>query len=284
MVTTAAPIESPGETAADPLLSPGGSYVVGFDGSQASLNALRWVTDRASSGTHEVVLVGVTDEPGEPRGTEGGPLEFAGMLARRAREMRARHDVASVSTRLASGSVPAALAAAVRPGDLLVIGSDKTGYAQGRVYGVRSVEVAATATGIVVVVPAVDLRMRSGVVVGVDDEPGAVDLVSLAVREAVGHRSQLLLVHAVPRGSGTERRARGEHVLARARLAAWEEEPGVQVSAHLVARRPADAILNLSRDRALLVVGRSQHRGPLGVGTTLHEVLINANVPTAVVP
>ncbi|WP_210481212.1 universal stress protein [Naasia sp. SYSU D00948] len=283
---TVLPVErlGPGETADDPLLAPRGRYLVGFDGSQASATALRWVTDRARTGTHELVLVGVAEEPDDTGAAAGiTPLELARTLGQRAQDLRAHERRLSVSTRLASGDVATGLAQAARPGDVVIVGSDKTGYAQGRLYGFRSIQIAASATGTVVVVPAVDLRMREGVVVGLDDSPAANELVLIAAREAARRRSALLLVHAVPRGSGGDRLATGEHLLARARDAAAEAGE-VEVTSHLVQRRPADAILNLSRDRALLVVGRSRRRGLLGVGSTLHELLMNANVPTAVVP
>lgn len=284
MIGTALPADRPDSAGSgnDPLLSSRGRYVVGFDGSQASTMALRWATQRAYAGSHEVVLFGVAGERGDR--TAPSELDLARKLGRRADELRHGSAELAVSTRVAKGDVAAVLAQAVSPGDVLVVGSDKTGYAQGRVHGFRSLELAASAIGNLVIVPAVDLRMRSGVVVGVDDTPGALELVRIGAREAANRRSLLLLVHAVPPGGVAPDRGRPDEVLDRARLIAWAEEAGISVTEHLVQRRPADALLNLSRDRALLVIGRSRQPGPLGVGPALHEVLINVNAPTVVVP
>jgi hypothetical protein len=284
MIGTVAPIlrSGPGSAADDPLLAPEGRYLVGFDGSQASTMALRWTVDRVRAGAHELVLIGVSGGRDEDRPNQGGPLELTRMLGRRAQDLR-EHDEVTVSTQQASGDVAAGLVQSTRPGDVLVVGSDKTGFAQGRILGFRSIELAAAVTGIFVVVPAVDLRMRTGVVVGLDEAPRALDLVRIGAREAVRRHSRLLLVHALPPTSGSDRRSRGEHMLAMARHTAWEEgDP--EVTTHLVEKRSADAILNFSRDRALLIVGRSGNGRAVGLGPTLHDLLVNTNAPTVVVP
>lgn len=284
MIGTVAPVQRPGPGGAadDPLLAPEGRYLVGFDGSQASAMALRWTVDRARTGTHELVLIGVSGGSDQDAADRGGPLELTRMLGQRAEDLRER-DAISVSTRQATGDVAAALVHSARPGDVLVVGSDKTGYAQGRILGFRSIELAASVTGIFVVVPAVDLRMRTGVVVGVDEAPRTLDLVRIGAREAARRRCRLLLVHALPAASGSERRSRGEHALAMARHTAGEEQD-VEVTTHLIPKRPADAILNFSRDRALLIVGGSRNGRAVGLGPTLHDLLVNANAPTVVVP
>lgn len=165
---------------------------------------------------------------------------------------------------------------------MVVIGSDKTGYARGRLYGLRAVQLAAAATGSIAVVPSIDLRLRSGVAVAVVDPASAPGLARLGAREAARRGCSLSLVHAVP-PSGHRAAAHGDEVLDLARHAALDEHAHVDVWTHVARRRPAEAILDLSRNRALLLVGRSRRTTPLGVGETLHEVLMNANAPTIVV-
>lgn len=266
----------------DPLTGAGGRYVVGFDGSPASRSALAWAEVRAEATGHPVLLAGVVDDAGKgaPEPVAGGAARLARLLSKAADELAARDPGLHVSTQLTQGDVATALAQATGPADIVVIGSDKTGYAQGRVYGFRSLQLAATAAVGVAVVPAVDLRLRGGVVVAIDEMPAAVGLVRTAAREAVRRRSVLVLVHAVaPRAQ-----ARGplDDVLAAAAGVAAKEGPGLDIMPHVVHRRAAEAILNLSRDKALLLVGHSRHPGALGVGGTLHEVLMNANVPTVI--
>jgi len=189
-----------------------------------------------------------------------------------------------VSTALVEGDVASALVRAVDGGDAVVIGSDKTGYAQGRIYGIRSIQLAAIAPGVLVVVPIADLRLRTGVVVAVDHPAHLEQLIGVAAREAVRTSAPLLLVHAVPQNADADEEARGAQLLARAREVAAAQPGGGKVVSHLLHRQPADAILNLARERALLVVGGSRNPGVLGVGRTLHDLLTNANVPIVVLP
>ena len=273
--------------AADPLIPPGGRYLVGFDGSNAARLASGWTATRARRLGRPVVLVGVVDAPG--RGTGGtGPRrraeELENLLTTRAEDLQDAEGRFAVSAALVEGDVAPALVGAVEDGDAVVIGSDKTGYAQGRIYGIRSLQLAALTRAVLVVVPIADLRARSGVVVAVDDPAHVEQLVRVAAREAARTSAPLLLVHAVPLDADADAEERGEQLLDRARQVAADEPGRTDVALHLLRRQPADAILNLSRTRSLLVVGGSRNRGPLGVGRTLHDLLTNLNVPIVVLP
>lgn len=279
-------VQSPAATALDPLLGPGGRLVVGFDGSAAGAAALAWAAVRARHFRTDLQLTGVVDDDFGAMGadySEESALRLAQLLSEAADRLEETHPGLAISSRLVEGSVATALASVASPSDLVVIGSDKTGFARGRVYGVRSLQLAAVTTSALVVIPSVDVRLRTGVVVAVDDTATAIRLARIGAREARERDGQLVLVHAIPIGSDADRRARAEIVLATARAAAEEEGGSVQVTSHLAHRRPAEAVLNLSRDKALLLVGRSRQPDGLGLGGTLHEVLLNANVPVVVV-
>ncbi|WP_210505847.1 universal stress protein [Naasia sp. SYSU D00057] len=273
--------------AVDPLIPPGGRYLVGFDGSNAARLALDWTVARARRVMRRVVLVGVVDAHGGPRDgswPRESAADLGAVLAARAEDLEDAGGTFPVATALVEGDVATALMGAVQDGDAVVIGSDKTGYAQGRIYGIRSIQLAAIAPGVLVVVPIVDLRLRTGVVVAVDHPAHLEQLVRVAAREAVRTSAPLLLVHAVPQNAGAAEEERAAQLLVRARELATGE-PGVRnVVSHLLHRQAADAILSLSRDRALLVVGASRNRGVLGVGRTLHDLLTNLNVPIVVLP
>ncbi|AGW41076.1 stress-inducible protein [Leifsonia xyli subsp. cynodontis DSM 46306] len=71
------------------------------------------------------------------------------------------------------GPVAASLAGYARTGDVLVVGTDKSGFIHGRVLGSLPVQVAALAVCMVAVIPAVDLRFRAGVVAGIDRHDSA---------------------------------------------------------------------------------------------------------------
>ncbi|RIJ58689.1 universal stress protein, partial [Clavibacter lycopersici] len=193
------------------------------------------------------------------------------------------HPGLAVTTRLATGAVAPSLAA-VDEDDVLVVGSDKTGYARGRLYGVRSVQLASLVPGPLVVVPSADLRLRDGVVVALDGTAASDALARAGAQEASAAGSRVSIVHAVPQEGGADARHLGDAVLHRALDVAHEVDPGLEVTRHLTSRRPAEAILNLARDRALLVIGRSRRTPSPGIGGTLHEVLINANVPVMILP
>jgi nucleotide-binding universal stress UspA family protein len=269
---------------ADPLVD-GGRYVVGFDGSPSSRAALRWTVARAGF-EHELLLVGVADDDGSmgPDYREVNARQLARLLSDAADSAMVKHAGARVSTMLVEGNPITALPEAAGHGDALVIGSDKTGYALGRVYGFRAVQLAARTRCPLVVVPSVDLRLREGVVAAVYDAVGAEPLVRSAAREAARRGEPLLLVHAMERRPEEPPSAQSDPVLAAARDFARNEHQGVEVISHLVHRRPAEAVLDLARDRAILFAGRSHSTHALGVGGTLHDLLINANVPIVVLP
>jgi hypothetical protein len=267
----------------DPLIPPTGRYVVGFDGSAASRLALAWTTARAREVRRPLVLAGVLED-GEQGAAGQRTPELPVLLAERARQLAAGEDAPRVSTLILGGDVATALAQAAQDGDAVVVGTDKTGYALGRILGLRSIQLTALMRGVLVVVPVADLRLRQGVVVAVADVPGTDDAVRIASREAVRRSAPLHLVHAVHFPVDPAEQARGDRLLARAAQVAAEEPGSVEAVPHLVHRNPAEAILNLTRDRALLVVRRSPHPGVLGVGRTMHDLLVNANVPMVVLP
>jgi len=275
------------DAAADPLLGAGGRFVVGFDGSAASEAALGWAAVRAARNSAALVIAGVVDDDAGAMGSafsEESARTLALLLSETTDRIEQAHPGVPVSSELLTGSVAWALAGAATPHDLVVIGSDKTGYARGRVYGARSIQIAAVTPGPLAVVPSVDLRLRSGVVVAVDDTEKAPALARMGAREALIRRAELILVHAVPLGSGEARLACADKVLAAARSAALEECDQLEVRSYLAHRHPADSILNLARDKALLLIGRSRRPESFGVGGTTHEVLTNANAPVIVVP
>lgn len=264
-----------------------GRLLVGFDGSAAALTALEWAVSRALTTGREVHLVGVVDDDAGAMGmayADHSAREHARLLSEQAARLRSAHVGLVVTTRLVEGPVALGLAGAAHGSDVLVIGSDKTGYARGRLYGVRSVQLAALVPGTLVVVPSADLRLRDGVVVALDGTPASVALARAGAHEASSRGCRLSLIHSVALDAPSGRRRQGDDVLRDALQVVHSVDPGLEVTRHIANRRPAEALLNLARDRALLLVGRSRRTPSPGVGGTLHEVLINANVPVMVVP
>ncbi|ONI61271.1 hypothetical protein ALI44B_12480 [Leifsonia sp. ALI-44-B] len=269
--------------------------IVGYDGSSAADTALGWAVERVErAGREDVVahelavhLVGVVDGDAGVMGAayaEEATRAHAQILSDAAARVVGEHLGLGVTTQLVDGLVATGLADSARPGDIVVVGSDKTGYAHGRLFGVRSIQLAAAATGPIVVVPSADLRFRAGVVVAVDGTDASIALARLGAREAASRGHTLSLVLAVAPDAAPAQRQRGDEALRAAFEAAHDVDAGLEISRHLAHRRPAEAVLNLARDRSLLIVGRSRRTPAPGIGGTLHEVLLNANVPVMIVP
>ncbi|MBD8516369.1 universal stress protein [Plantibacter sp. CFBP 8804] len=261
--------------------------IVGFDGSSASVMALDWAVTWAARNHREVHLVGVVDdEAGALGGARADDRDRAQaqLLSLAFALLAERYPGLVVANRLVTGPVASSLAAAARPNDIVVVGADKAVYAHGQFFGVRSVQLAALVSGPLVVVPAADLRFRAGVLVAIDGGPESSRLACIGAEEAMARQCAVGLVHSVAVEATLEQRHLGELVLREAFEAARAVAPGLEISRHLANRRPAEAMLNLARDRALLVMGRSRRNAAPGVGGTLHEVLINANVPVMVLP
>ncbi|MBP2459084.1 nucleotide-binding universal stress UspA family protein [Clavibacter michiganensis] len=279
--------DAEGMRLADPPARSAARCAVGYDGSAASATALAWAVARAVRSGGGVLLVGVVDDDSGGMGAayaQQSAHDLGVLLSAAAARVASGHPGLAVTTRLVTGPVAPALAAAVRADDVLVVGSDKTGYARGRLYGVRSVQLASLVPGPLVVVPSADLRLRDGVVVALDGTPRSDALARAGAEEASAAGCRVGLVHAVPQDGGADARHAGDAVLRRGLDVAHEVDPGLEVTRHLTSRRPAEAILNLSRDRALLVIGRSRRTPAPGIGGTLHEVLLNANAPVMILP
>ncbi|WP_349866700.1 universal stress protein [Leifsonia sp. WHRI 6310E] len=275
--------------------------VVGVDASAPSRAAIRWATAHAAGFDAEVLLVHVADDEW---GTVGSVLidevdDQAGRTLSAAEAFaRSLHPDVPVRTELRRGSPMVELAAFSEPGTALVVGTHKTGFHYGRAFGSRSLQLANLATGPVAVIPGVSSRLRSGVVVGVDDTPAGEAAVDLAADLAASHACELLAVRSSgastavdierddqredwQRRRDDDARALMSAVLDRAR----RRQPAIVIRARVV-RRPAGMALNeLARSAELLVIGDSRRaEARLGtLGAVAYDVLLNVSSPTIVV-
>lgn len=267
----------------DPLMGSGGRCVVGVDGSAASRAALRWAAQRMLP-RHPLHLLGVIDDvvPRPAADRDDAARRLARVLDAAADELLDGYPDSCITTHVDRGRVAEALVRATGADDLLVVGSDKTGFVRGRSFGVRAIQLAAALQGALAVVPSVDLRLRTGVVVAVDDLESAPVLARRAAQEAADRSCTLTIVHAVARDGGSQRAKPDDAVLAAARAAALAAHPGLELRVLAAQRHAADAILSVSREQALLLLGRSRRTTALGVGETIHGVLMNANAPTVI--
>jgi len=255
-------------------------YVVAVDGSRPAAAAVRWAVERARTDGAALMLVHVLDEPADAEAARDGER----LLSDTAGQLSASEPGLSLQTQMLTGSVPRALASFVDPDDMLVIGTGKTGFLHGRVLGSRSVQIAATASCTVAVIPDLDLRFRRGVVAGVDRRETAGAVAQAAGAEAARRGEELLLVQAEPTiGTRPTASLSSELAIAEALARAREAFPDVVIRSRVAGRPPAEALLDGARDKALLVLGPGSldpSRSP--IGSVLHDVLLNANSPVLI--
>lgn len=180
------------------------------------------------------------------------------------------------------GAPPEALAKFVHDGDVLVIGTDKTGFIHARVFGSLGIRIVAAVRSSVAVIPHVDLRFRSGIVAGIDHRDTAALIARIAAAEAAARNEPLQLLHSTFAGRARHE-GDGQVVLDIAAATAQGSFPSVVVHVRTTARPPAEALLDASRNAALLVLGPGgkSYRSP--IGSVLHDVLVNINSPVLVV-
>jgi nucleotide-binding universal stress UspA family protein len=256
-----------------------GRYVVGIDGSSPSEAALAWAVQRAAQDGRPIVLARVDEGPTLDDPERG---ESRDLLRARVDDIRRLHPGVKVTPMLSHGSAVWELARITRRDDVLVIGTHKTGYLNGRVLGSRSVQIAMATDCDVAVVPDINMRFRRGVVVGIDRPETAMALGRIAARESVARGDDLVLVHCPTDAVGS--------------LAGFDlpisvaVEAAQLVSAALrtrsrVSRRPAaGALLDAAGSKALLILGPGSldpSRSPLG--SVMHDILLNANAPVLIV-
>lgn len=258
-------------------------YVVGYDGSSPSEAALAWAVQHAKGTPAQLVLVHVAegDDGNMGSGYEMDDVRSgAAVLSRRLGELQRTEPDRETSGVALTGNVTWELSHAVDAGDLLVIGTHKTGFLHGRVLGSRSVQIAAGAECCVAVIPEVDLRFRTGVVAGIDRELSAASVAELAADIAADRGEELALIESVPAGAPAQDPVPLTVALAAARL----RQPKIVIRSRTSSRAPAEALLDAARGKTLLVLGPgsdSTDRSP--IGSVMHDVLLNVTAPVLIV-
>lgn len=174
---------------------------------------------------------------------------------------------------------------ASKTASITVVGGRQLSVLGAAVLGSVSAEVAARASGPVVVVGAhaQGPSEPSSVVVGVDGSAATDDAMTFAFEFAAAHRLPLRAVHCRRRGSAHPDGA--EAWLAEV-VAGWRGKyPDVEALTEVVVGHPVEALVSAARGSELLVVGpRSRHRVmPALLGSVSQGVLHHARCPVAVV-
>ncbi len=266
-----------------------GRLLVGVDGSAPSGAAALWALRRAQALGHEVTLVHCVPEDwaSRDRAQAAAMMEVSRELLRN--EAARARDLApsvTVNTALHRGEAADVLTALSPGADLVIIGTDRAGSTHGEDAGVVSLQIATLSRCPVAVIPAISLRGRSGVVVGVDGSLESVAAITFAAAEAARLGQDLLAIYA-----GATTGQQGQDLLANAVIAIRQEHPDLTVHLQSPARNapmplsPAEALVRAARNSRLLVVG-SRGRDAVKrvqIGKVGYEVLQQIQCPTVVV-
>lgn len=258
---------------------------VGIADPATSAAALTWAMREAAKTGAEVVLVHVLDEAAASVETTAGER----MLAAELRTARMLSPESSVQVRSLAGSVMWQLVAASDDYDLIAVGTHKSGFIHGSVYGSASLSLAATAACPVVVVPAVATADPSGVVVGADGSVAGIAALAFAAAQAANAQQQLTIVRVSPRAS--PRRGddlpdvAADRLLSRLQALALASRPALAVRTRNLTGSPAETLVAASAGSRLLVLGdsRTGSSAPPALGIVCHDALLNIRVPTAIV-
>jgi nucleotide-binding universal stress UspA family protein len=272
------------------------TIVVGVNGLGPSNAALKWATARARLGGCDLLIVHVVDDAAgamsaaELNDQSAQAEQMLDECTLRASEYRP--DVRVRST-LLTGDVVIELAAASERAMMLVIGTNKTGFINGTVFGGRSLQIAAAATAPAVIVPEVPRQIRTGILVGVDDSVVGRAAIKFGAQEAELRQQPLTLLLGGERhgassewaADATSERTRMQlDILAKALVLARRHTTG-EIRTRRVSRPAAEALLDASSSAEAVVVGCSRRTGQDGniLGSVSHDLIINCRCPTIVI-
>jgi nucleotide-binding universal stress UspA family protein len=284
----------------------GAAVVVGVDGSEPALRAVRLAAAEASRRDRPLRVVHGFIWPllrvpvgAPPDGPPGGGLRHQAeeIVAAAVTEAQATVPGLRVSGEIIDGQAAAALLGEAPTATMIVIGDRGLGGFAALVVGSVAVQVTEYAECPVLVARGAD-RPAGPVVVGVDGSPRSRAALEFAAGEASlrGTRLHALHAYAHPGSAGPgdmqplvyeEGRLRGEEdrLVAEALTGLDERWPEVPVTREVAHGRPTRVLVEASRTAQLVVVG-AQGRGELSgllLGSVSQGVLRRADCPVAVV-
>ncbi|SCL32366.1 Nucleotide-binding universal stress protein, UspA family [Micromonospora rhizosphaerae] len=286
--------------------SANGAVVVGVDGSEPALRAVRLAAGEAARRHRPLRVVHgfiwpLLRVPVNPpaEAPPGGGLRHQAeeLVAAAVAEAEAAAPGVRVSGEIIDGEAAAVLLGESPTATMIVLGDRGLGGFAALVVGSVAIQVASYADCPVMVARGEE-RAAGPIVVGVDGSSLSRAAVGFAADEAAvrGTRLHALLAYTHPISGGPgdmqplvyeENQLRGEEdrILAESLTGLVERHPEVPVTREVVRGRPVKVLTEASRDAQLVVVGR-QGRGALGgllLGSVSQGVLHHATCPVAVV-
>ncbi|MFC0032135.1 universal stress protein [Micromonospora chaiyaphumensis] len=284
----------------------GAAVVVGVDGSEPALKAVRLAAQEAARRQRPLrvvhgfiwplLRVPVSPPAGAPPG--GGLRHQAEeLVATAVAEAESAAPGLRVSGEIIDGEAAAVLLGESPTATMIVLGDRGLGGFAALVVGSVAIQVASYADCPVLVARGTP-RPAGPVVVGVDGSARSQAAVDFAAEEAAVRGTRLHAVHAYthPASSGpgdmqplvyeeSELRGEEDQVLTGSLIGLAERRPEVPVTRAVTHARPVAALVEASREAQLLVVGR-RGRGELTgllLGSVSQGVLHRADCPVAVV-
>ncbi|NEW55034.1 universal stress protein [Nocardia cyriacigeorgica] len=275
--------------------------VIGADGSEQSLVAVRWGATYAAhhhARLHLVYAIGVPVE--FVPGLSGPPLDYEGFrkhgeillaaAAEVAHEVTASRAPVEITTAVIGAEPIPVLRDLSSTARLLVVGSRGLGAFRRTLLGSVSTALARHATCPVAIIPENDFRgWRGPVVVGVDGSQASGRAIAIAFEEASARDTGVVALHAwsefnryVSRpGMQTEAEA-----LLSENIAGYREKyPDVPVKRVVVEDRPVRSILHAAESAQLIVLGSHGRGGFAGMtlGSVSQAVLHTTECPLIIV-
>ncbi|WP_127127901.1 universal stress protein [Georgenia sp. SYP-B2076] len=279
---------------------PDGAVVVGVDGTGKAERALVWAGNEAArrkAAVHIVYafpwLTSVRSDVVMPAADvveAGERITTAAM-----NQVRAAHPEVTVTTEVLLEEPDVALVNASERASFVVMGARGLGRIASRLRGSVSQKVASHAHSPVVVVREEAKKIDGPVVVGVDLEDNATNVLEFAFATAASRGFGVLVVHA-DRGDNVRpefvdegvQRFLSKRSEATARAVeelvsgVRERYPEVPVEIKRVAGHPVDALVSESEQACMVVVGSRGRRGLAGLGSVSRGVLHEAPVVAVV--
>lgn len=274
------------------------TIAVGVDGSAPGHFAVRWAVRHAVATGAALRLVHVIGSDLASMGTrtnDEAVRDARAVLEGEKEYAHSRGPGVDVDVEVRHGNPMRELIDVSREADLVVVGTHKTGFIRGRVFGSRSIVLAAGSRTPVAVIPESTGRKRAGVIVGVDDSEASHAAVRFGAVEARRTGNSLRLISAwrlpelaqveVHPDSDRRHQAAVREMLDAQAERVREEFPDVDVHVRLIRLSPAEALVDASASAALVVLGNS---GPVSdnqglLGSVAHDVLVNLAGPTVIV-
>lgn len=284
--------------------------VVGVDGSQESLHAVRWAADRAKLSNWELEILCAYALPSYTAASlEGGQgvvnddsiRESAQAVVNEAAEHIADRGL-DVITTIEPGDPTGILVKKSKEVQMLVVGTRGGGGFADRLLGAVSASIPAYSYCPVAVIPVHkqdrDYLPVKSIVVGVDGSHPSTNSFTRAIEEAQAWNAELIAVEAVPMATSAgvlawlpaavDREAILEDVAAELKTTADElvADKGITVRTHAMDGNPAALLAEFSEAVDLVVVGTRGRGGFAGLllGSTSQTVLEQADCPVLVIP